>query len=97
MVSEAAKPSTCRMEIRGQFGRILREMRKDRKLTQEELAFRADMNVTYLSDLERGIHNPTLAMLVDLSVALDIHPADLLKDLVLSPDLPSPSRKRPVS
>lgn len=49
-----------------------------RGLSQEELAFRADMSVPYLSDLERGRWNPSLAVMVDLADALEIAPAELL-------------------
>ncbi|WP_244411044.1 helix-turn-helix domain-containing protein [Nitrospirillum viridazoti] len=72
----------ARMEdIRVQFGKLLRGRRRERGLTQEELAFRAGMDVTYLSDLERGKWNPSLAMIVDLARGLKVHPSDLLLDL----------------
>jgi transcriptional regulator with XRE-family HTH domain len=51
--------------------------------------------VTYLSDLERGKWNPSLAVLVDLARALAVHPSELLKDLKVKPgDNPAPKRKR---
>jgi transcriptional regulator with XRE-family HTH domain len=84
------------MDLRKQFGRILRGLRSARKLTQEELADRAGMDVTYLSDLERGRWNPSLAMIVDLANGLGIHPSELLKGIKLSPDGKPPSRKRAV-
>ena len=84
------------MDIREQFGRQLREFRTSQELTQEELAFRSNMNVTYLSDLERGRNNPSLAMIVDLARALGLHPADLLKGLVITEADAPPSRRRPV-
>ncbi|WP_244909748.1 helix-turn-helix domain-containing protein [Nitrospirillum viridazoti] len=69
----------ARMEdIRVQFGKLLRGRRRERGLTQEELAFRAGMDVTYLSDLERGKWNPSLAMIVDLARGLSVHPSELL-------------------
>lgn len=83
------------MDIREQFGRTLRELRTAQGLTQEELAFRAGMNVTYLSDIERGRWNPSLAMIVDLGRGLGVHPSDLLKDIVVDPDAPPSGRKRP--
>lgn len=83
------------MDIREQFGRAVREMRTAQGLTQEELAFRAGMNVTYLSDLERGRWNPSLAMIVDLASGLDVHPSQLLKDIVVNPEAPPSGRKRP--
>lgn len=83
------------MDIREQFGRTLRDLRKAQSLTQEELAFRSGMNVTYLSDLERGRWNPSLAMMVDLARGLAVHPSELLKDIVVEPEAPSDGRKRP--
>ena len=83
------------MDIREQFGRTLRELRTAQGLTQEELAFRSGMNVTYLSDLERGRWNPSLAMIVDLARGLAVHPAQLLKDIVVDPEAPPSGRKRP--
>ncbi|MCR6632926.1 MAG: helix-turn-helix domain-containing protein [Magnetospirillum sp.] len=71
------------MDIREQFGRILRETRTAKGLTQEELAFRAGMSVPYLSDIERGKSAPSLSMLADLALALETHPSDLLKGLSL--------------
>jgi transcriptional regulator with XRE-family HTH domain len=71
------------MDIREQFGRILRETRTAKGLTQEELAFRAGMSVPYLSDIERGKSAPSLSMLADLALALETHPSELLKDLSL--------------
>jgi transcriptional regulator with XRE-family HTH domain len=83
------------MDIRAQFGTILRRLRLERGLTQEELAFRCGMNVTYLSDLENGKNNPSLAMLVDLAESLRIHPAELLQDLDVRRARQPTSRKRP--
>ncbi|CDK97850.1 conserved protein of unknown function, containing Helix-turn-helix type 3 [Magnetospirillum gryphiswaldense MSR-1 v2] len=83
------------MDIRRQFGQILRDARTSSGLTQEELAFRAGMNVTYLSDIERGRWNPSLAMIVDLAVGLGVHPSDLLKGLVVDAATPERVRKKP--
>jgi transcriptional regulator with XRE-family HTH domain len=66
-------------------------------MSQEELAFRAEMNVTYLSDLERGRWNPSLAMIVDLAIALDVHPSELLRGLTIGMGSRAPKRKRPRS
>lgn len=82
-------------DVREQFGQIVRRLRKERALTQEELAFKAGMSVPYLSDLERGMWNPSLAMIVDLATALMVHPSDLLAELVVSPGAEPPRRRRP--
>lgn len=81
-------------DVREQFGQIVRRLRKERTLTQEELAFKAGMSVPYLSDLERGMWNPSLAMIVDLARALEIQPSDLLIGLAIPEAVPT-SRKRP--
>jgi len=95
MVIWPARLSPARMDVRKQFGRILRGLRDAGELTQEELAYRAGIDVTYLSDLERGKWNPSLAVLVDLARALAVHPSELLKDLkVKLGDNPAPARKR---
>ncbi|MBB6251465.1 helix-turn-helix domain-containing protein [Nitrospirillum iridis] len=68
-------------DIRIQFGKLLRQQRKAKSLTQEELAGRAGMAVPYLSDLERGKWNPSLAVIVDLARGLGIEASDLLVGL----------------
>ena len=83
------------MDVREQFGQLLRERRLGKKLTQEALAFLAGMNVTYLSDIERGKSAPSLALLVDLSLALEIHPAELIEGLQISGVVREGGRKRP--
>lgn len=83
------------MDIRHQFGRIVRERRTAKSLTQEELAYRAGMSVPYLSDIERGRSAPSLAMLVDLAVGLEMHPADLLRGLDVAAIQREGERKRP--
>ncbi|OHC73865.1 MAG: hypothetical protein A3H92_09770 [Rhodospirillales bacterium RIFCSPLOWO2_02_FULL_58_16] len=83
------------MDISRQFGRILREVRVSKGLTQEELAFRADMSVPYLSDIERGRSSPSLALIVDLALALRIHPAELVQGLDPAAARHGGERKRP--
>jgi transcriptional regulator with XRE-family HTH domain len=62
------------------FGRRLRDLRKERGLTQEALAEAADLSGNYISDLELGRKVPSLTILVRLSQALDIAAGDLLTD-----------------
>lgn len=47
-------------------------------LSQEELAFRAGMKRSYLSDLERGTRNPSVRALGRLAEALGIEPSQLV-------------------
>lgn len=62
------------------FGRRLRELRKERGLTQEALAEEADLSGNYISDLELGLKVPSLTILVQLSQALDVATPVLLAD-----------------
>ncbi|PWC56058.1 helix-turn-helix transcriptional regulator [Azospirillum sp. TSO22-1] len=78
-----------------QFGAILRDLRVANSLSQEELAYRAGMSVPYLSDLERGRSNPSLAMIVDLALALGVHPSQMLEALKIDAAGQPSRRKRP--
>ena len=49
------------------FGRVLRRLRKEAGLTQEELGFEADLRRTYVSILELGHQQPTLTTILKLA------------------------------
>src|SRR5258708_21454654 len=53
------------------FGRHLRELRLARGLTQQQLAALIESNHPFISNMERGLTLPGLAMLVRLADALD--------------------------
>jgi transcriptional regulator with XRE-family HTH domain len=61
------------------FGQVLRERRKEQRLTQEELAFRSGYHPTYIGQLERGRKSPSLRAIIGLATALDTFGSDLLK------------------
>lgn len=54
------------------FGKVLVEFRTANKLKQAELAERSQMDVTYISDLERGIYMPSLFTVLKLAKGLNI-------------------------
>lgn len=60
------------------FGQVLKSIRKEQKVSQEELAFRSNLDRTYISMLERGIHQPTLNSLLAIAAALDMKAAELV-------------------
>ena len=64
-------------DLRLVFGQRLRELRKVLKLSQEEVADRAGLHATYLSDLERGMQTPTLDVVNRLATALRVSLAEL--------------------
>lgn len=65
-------------EIKKGFGKHLRKLREQKRWTQEELADRAGMHVTYVGQIERGIRNPSLVNLYKLAKALGIKGGSLL-------------------
>ena len=46
--------------IQTAFGLILKDLRNERGLSQQQLAFDSDLDRTYISLLERGLRLPTL-------------------------------------
>jgi transcriptional regulator with XRE-family HTH domain len=67
------------MDLAHLLGINVREARVGKGLSQEQLAFDADMKRSYLSDLERGTRNPSIKAIARLATALGVDPADLLK------------------
>jgi transcriptional regulator with XRE-family HTH domain len=62
------------------FGGVLRRHRAALNVSQEELAFQAGVDRTFVSRLERGIRQPTVTTLIGLGVALGISAADLVRE-----------------
>ncbi len=52
------------------FGQVLRRLRKQAVLTQEQLGFEAELERNYISMLERGERQPTLSTLMKLAPPL---------------------------
>ena len=69
------------MDIRKQVGLNLRRLREARGLSQEELAFEAELHRTYISGVERGVRNPTVTVLAKIAAGLKVTPDQLLKAL----------------
>ena len=63
------------------FGARLRKLRQHRGLTQSEVAERAQVSLVYVSQIERGHRNPTLAVVLRLARAVDVTPSDLIAGL----------------
>lgn len=67
------------MDLVHLLGDNVRRLRTAKGLSQEELAFAAEMKRSYLSDLERGTRNPTVRALGRLAGALGVEPGELLR------------------
>lgn len=66
------------MEWRSLVGKNIRGLRLERGLTQEQLAFAASLDLTYIGGIERGRRNPSLLVMVRIATALDTTPAALV-------------------
>ncbi len=71
------------MEIGLAFGTVLRQKRKAAGLTQEQLSYEADIQRNYVSLIERGVHQPTIAVLFKLAGALNCTPASFIGEVEL--------------
>jgi transcriptional regulator with XRE-family HTH domain len=67
------------MDLREIFAANLRRLRHAKGISQEELAYAADINRTYISKLEKGISYPGLEIIGKIAVVLGVEPAALLK------------------
>jgi transcriptional regulator with XRE-family HTH domain len=67
------------MDMRKLVGRNFSRLRRQKGLTQEELEVRSGFSQQYLSGLERGLRNPTIITLYELSQALGVSPVDLIQ------------------
>jgi transcriptional regulator with XRE-family HTH domain len=78
--------------------RNLRRLRVLRSLSQENLAVDAGVDRTYVSRLERGIENPTVAVLERLSKALNADIAEFFDQarVARGPVKPLPSGRHPL-
>ena len=57
------------------FGQVLRTLRKEAGLSQEQLSFEAGIERNFVSLIERGVNQPTIRVIFKLANALDIPPS----------------------
>ncbi|MGN6535910.1 MAG: helix-turn-helix domain-containing protein [Mesorhizobium sp.] len=70
------KPETS---LRSIFATNLRRIRKERGISQEDLAKQARLSRAYMSTLEHGLKSPTLDTVESLAKALRIAPEELVR------------------
>lgn len=73
------------MGIVQQFGKNVRRVREEKGWPQDELAVKAGLTRSYVSDLERGVRNPSVAALGQLADALGVEPWELLHPALSTP------------
>ncbi|MBV5259209.1 helix-turn-helix transcriptional regulator [Synechococcus moorigangaii CMS01] len=66
-------------ELRQRFAANLVRLRRERNLSQEELAHRAGIDRTFISGCERMVRNPSLSTLEKIARGLAVDPCELLE------------------
>ena len=69
-----------RREILIKFGQRVREIRKEKNLSQEELSFKADLHRTYIGMIERAEKNITLINIEKIAKALNVNLKELFDE-----------------
>ncbi len=67
------------MDLREVFALNLRRLRHAKGLSQDDLAYEAEVSRSYLSQLEKGAFYASLKIVGKLAVVLKVEPAELLK------------------
>ncbi|WDF52325.1 helix-turn-helix transcriptional regulator [Paenibacillus sp. KACC 21273] len=60
-------------------GKIIKTLRIKNNMNQEDLAFACNVDRSYISMLERGLNEPSLTKIFDISKALNITPSQFVK------------------
>jgi transcriptional regulator with XRE-family HTH domain len=76
-LAEKMKEEECRIL----FGKHIAQLRKDKGLSQDKLAWHGEMSRSFIGEVERGLRNPTLSNICKLADALGVKKADLF-DLI---------------
>jgi transcriptional regulator with XRE-family HTH domain len=64
------------------FGIVLRDLRRARSLSQEMLALECDLDRTFISLMERGLRQPSLTTILQLSRPLGVEPDKMVAMVV---------------
>lgn len=62
-----------------ELGKRIQFLRSQKKWSQEDLALECGVNKNYLSDLERGMRNPTVKVLTKIANGLGVSLSELFK------------------
>ena len=70
------------MKIQAQFGRNVRHFREAKGWSQDKLSEVSGLHRTYISGIERGVRNPTIKIVYEVAVALEIKVSQLFKQKI---------------
>lgn len=69
----------CNMKIQEKFGLVIKELRAQNHISQEKLALDADIDRTYIGDIEKGNRNISIEMIEKLAKFFQLSIIDLFK------------------
>lgn len=69
------------MDITAEIGNRIKFYRKDRNLSQEQLAEISELHPSYIGQLERGIKTPSIDTIYRITKGLDVSMSDFLKSI----------------
>jgi len=67
------------MDLRDVFATNLRRLRNAKGMSQDDLAYEAEVSRSYLSQIEKGAFYASLKIIGRLAEALEVEPAELLR------------------
>lgn len=70
-----------RLKTAAAFGQVLRHLRLERQISQEKLALMSGLDRTFISLLERGLRQPTLKTIIQLSRSLAVSPSKMIAEV----------------
>lgn len=71
------------------LGEVLRELRTERRLSQDVLAATSGVSVNHISLVERGLTAPTLLLIFHLAAALEVSPIEIVTRVASRVDDPT--------
>jgi transcriptional regulator with XRE-family HTH domain len=74
------------------FGDALREIRKEKCVSQEKLALDSGLDRTYVSLIERGVQSPTLRSVLKVASVLGVKPSEIILRMEASMPRIKPAR-----
>ena len=67
--------------VHAKFGKRIKELRSEYKMTQEDLAFKVGVDRSYMGFLERGEKNPTLKNIAKIAEVLKVTLSELFRSI----------------
>lgn len=80
-MSTSPETPSADIDLQAWLGVTVKALRRRLGITQEELAWRADLHRTYIADIERGARNVTLRSMESLAKALEMTVGELLSNV----------------